>query len=177
MSHSEEKKPIYKKWWFWLIVIIIIIVVFGSNQDFQQGVNDGFNNATKNETQSGLNTTFEWTNQGNDEYMTTYLVLVGNNDYSDGQEYERIEAGMYNFKENNNRELFSISEERIYNIYVTDQYIDLETFEEQKINYLQGTVGGINGQEIDIELKDGQFLYIQNVPGGSHGHLVVQKSN
>ena len=82
---------------------------------------------------------------------------------------------MYNFKENNNRELFSISEERIYNIYVTDQYIDLETFEEEKMNYLQGTVGGVNGQEIDIELKDGQFLYIQNVPGGNHGHLVVEK--
>ena len=175
MSHSDEKKQIYKKWWFWLIVIVVLIILLGGNQDFQKGVNDGINNETKNETQIELNTTFEWTNQGTDEYVTTYLVLVGNNNYSDGQDYEKIEAGTYNFKENNDREIFSLSEERIYNIYVTDEYLNLETFEEEKINYLQGTVGGANGQEIDIELKDGQFLYIQNVPGGSHGHLVVEK--
>ena len=175
MSKEEVKKPIYKKWWFWLIVIIILIILLGSNQDFQQGVNDGINNETGNETQTELSTTFEWTNQGTDEYVTTYLVLVGNNSYSDGQDYEKIEPGIYNFKENNDREVFSVSEERIYNIYVTDQYLNLETFEEEKMNYLQGTVGGTNRQEIEIELKDGQFLYLQNVPGGSHGHLVVDK--
>ena len=175
MSKEEVKKPIYKKWWFWLIVIIILIILLGSNQDFQQGVNDGINNETGNETQTELSTTFEWTNQGTDEYVTTYLVLVGNNSDSDGQDYEIIEPGIYNFKENNDREVFSVSEERIYNIYVTDQYLNLETFEEEKMNYMQGTVGGTNGQEIEIELKDGQFLYLQNVPGGSHGHLVVEK--
>ena len=176
MSNEEvKKKPIYKKWWFWLIVIIVLIILLGSNQDFQQGVNDGISNETGNETQTELSTTFEWTNQGTDEYATTYLVLVGNNNYSDGQDYEKIESGTYNFKENNNREVFSVSEERIYNIYVTDQYLNLETFEEEKMNYLQGTVGGANGQEIEIELRDGQFLYVQNVPGGSHGHLVVEK--
>ena len=175
MSKEEVKKPIYKKWWFWLIVIIILIILLGSNQDFQQGVNDGINNETGNETQTELSTTFEWTNQGTDEYVTTYLVLVGNNSYSDGQDYEKIEPGIYNFKENNDREVFSVSEERIYNIYVTHQYLNLETFEEEKMNYMQGTVGGTNGQEIEIELKDGQFLYLQNVPGGSHGHLVVEK--
>lgn len=169
------KKPIYKKWWFWLIIIVIIVAFFGSNQDFQQGVNDGFNNATNNEIQSGLKTSFEWTNQGTDEYVTSYLVLIGNNNYSDGQNYEKIEAGTYTFKENNDREIFPASEERVYNIYITDQYIDLESFEDEKMNYLEGTVGGANAKEIDIELKDGQFLYVQNVPGGSHGHLVVEK--
>ena len=175
MQKKEEKKPIYKKWWFWLIIIIILIILLGNNQEFQQGVNDGINNETENETQTELSTTFEWTNQGTDEYATTYLVLVGNNSYSDGQDYEKIEAGTYNFKENNNREVFSASEERVYNIYVTDEYLSLETFEEEKINYLQGTVGGVNEQEIEVELKDGQFLYLQNIPGGSHGHLVVEK--
>ena len=92
-SHSNnEKKPVYKKWLFWLIIIIIIIIFFGSNKDFQQGVDDGFNSVTNNETEtetnSGLKTSFEWTNQGTDEYITTYLVLVGNNNYSDGQNYE-----------------------------------------------------------------------------------------
>lgn len=167
-SHSEtEKKPIYKKWWFWIIIIFIIIIIASSQ---------GNNNTEKTaSTQTGLNNSFEWTNQGTDDYMTTYLVLVGNNNYSDGENYERIEAGTYNFKESNNRENFPVSEERVYNIYITDQYLDLETFEKEKINYLEGTVGGVNTQEIDIELKDGQFLYIQNVPGGSHGHLVVKK--
>ena len=175
MQKKEEKKPINKKWRVWLIIIIILIILLGNNQEFQQGVNDGINNETENETQTELSTTFEWTNQGTDEYATTYLVLVGNNSYSDGQDYEKIEAGTYNFKENNNREVFSASEERVYNIYVTDEYLSLETFEEEKINYLQGTVGGVNEQEIEVELKDGQFLYLQNIPGGSHGHLVVEK--
>lgn len=179
-NHSDnEKKPIYKKLWFWVIVIIIVIIFFGSNQDFQKGVNDGFNNVANNEieaeTNSGLKTSFEWTNQGTDEYVTSYLVLIGNNNYSDGQNYEKIEAGTYTFKENNDREIFPASEERVYNIYITDQYIDLESFEDEKMNYLEGTVGGANAKEIDIELKDGQFLYVQNVPGGSHGHLVVEK--
>lgn len=179
-NHSNnEKNPVYKKWWFWLIIIIIIIIFFGSNKDFQQGVDDGFNSVTNNETEtetnSELKTSFEWTNQGTDEYITTYLVLVGNNNYSDGQNYEKIETGTYTFKENNDREIFSASEERIYNIYIADQYVDLENFENEKMNYLEGTVGGANPQEVDIELKDGQFLYIQNVPGGSHGHLVVEK--
>lgn len=175
MSNEDEKRPIYKKWWFWVIVIVFLIIIFGTNKNFQQGLNDGINNSINSETQPGLKTSFEWTNQGTDEYVTTYLVLVGNNNYSDGQDYEKIESGTYNFKENNNREIFPISEERIYNIYVSDKYLDLETFEKEKMNHLQGTVGGVNEQEIDIELKDGQFLYIQNVPGGSHGHLVVEK--
>lgn len=175
-NHSEEKKAIYKKWWFWVIVFIIIIISFGSSRDFQQGVDDGFNNTTNNETNLGLKTSFEWTNQGTDEYATTYLVLVGNNNYSDGQNYEKIEAGTYAFKVNNNREIFPLAEERIYNIYITDKYIDLKSFEDEKMNYIEGTVGGINGQATDIELRDGQFLYIQNVPKGSHGHLVVEKN-
>lgn len=179
-SHSNnEKKPIYKKWWFWLIVFVIIIIFLGSNKNFQQGLNDGFNSATNIETKAEANlelkTSLEWTNQGTDEYITTYLVLVGNNNYSDGQNYEKIEAGTYTFKENNDREIFSASEERVYNIYITDIYIDLESFQNEKMNYLEGTVGGLNPQEIDIELKDGQFLYIQNVPGGSHGYLVLEK--
>lgn len=118
---------------------------------------------------------FEWTNQGTDDYMTTYLVLIGNNDYYDGEEYEEIEAGTYLFKQTNNRENAGIDGERVYNIYILDYYIDLEHFEEVKGLYNVGSVGGYNGQEMEIELKDGQFLYIQNVAGGSIGHLKVTK--
>lgn len=118
---------------------------------------------------------FEWTNQGTDDYMTTYLVLIGNNDYYDGEEYEKIEAGTYLFKQTNNRGNSGIEGERIYNMYVLDYYIDLEHFEEVKGLYYIGSVGGYNGQEMEIELKDGQFLYVQNVAGGSIGHLKVTK--
>lgn len=118
---------------------------------------------------------FEWTNQGTDDYMTTYLVLIGNNDYHDGEEYEKIEAGTYLFKQTNNRENAGIDGERVYNIYILDYYMDLEHFEEVKGLYNVGSVGGYNGQQMEIELKDGQFLYIQNVEGGSIGHLKVTK--
>lgn len=84
---------------------------------------------------------FEWTNQGTDEYITTYLVLIGNNDYYDGEDYEKIEAGTYSFKQTNNRENFGIDGERIYNMYILDYYMDLEHFEEVKGLYNVGSVG------------------------------------
>lgn len=86
---------------------------------------------------------FEWTNQGTDEYITTYLVLIGNNNYYDGEEYEKIEAGIYSFEQTNNRDNSEIDRERIYNIYVLDYYIDLEHFEEVKGLYNVGTIGRI----------------------------------
>ena len=35
MSHSEEKKPIYKKWWFWAIIIVVIIAIGGAGANNQ----------------------------------------------------------------------------------------------------------------------------------------------
>ena len=147
-----------------VLIILLIVPIF-----LLTGCKDNKDNA-ENEIEG-----FEWTNQGTDDYMTTYLVLIGNNDYHDGEEYEKIEAGTYLFKQTNNRENAGIDEERVYNIYILDYYMELEHFEEVKGLYNVGSVGGYNGQQMEIELKDGQFLYIQNVAGGSIGHLKVTK--
>lgn len=53
---EKEKKKIYQKWWFWLILIILIIALFG-NKDTQQGIQDGFNNATATSTNTTDNQT------------------------------------------------------------------------------------------------------------------------
>lgn len=51
MSHSEEKKPIYKKWWFWLIIIVIIFVIAVS-----QGTSTNTTEQTSTNSESSANT-------------------------------------------------------------------------------------------------------------------------
>ena len=57
MSHSEEKKPIYKKWWFWLIILVIIIAIGGagaSNQSTPTTTLSEGNTSTQNEQTSNV---------------------------------------------------------------------------------------------------------------------------
>ena len=57
MSHSEEKKPIYKKWWFWLIILVIIIAIGGagaSNQSTPTTTLLEGNTSTQNEQISNV---------------------------------------------------------------------------------------------------------------------------
>lgn len=114
-------------------------------------------------------TLLEWTNSGNknSDQKEEWLKVAVENDNYDG---DVLQTGTYLIQQtagNNNEK-----SQRIYNFYVTD--LDTENPSEVKNDTLPITVGGLNGNENEISLKKGQYLYIQKVSNGDIGHLMLK---
>lgn len=106
-----------------------------------------------------------WTNNGSDEGENWLKIAVENENY-DG---DVIKAGTYTVKHTNNRDVFGIQDERVYNIFVSSESI--EDPADIDIYWLETTIGGYNLTEDEITVKKGDYVYIQKVTGGSRGHI------
>ena len=95
MSHSEEKKPIYKKWWFWLIIIIVIAVIGGAGANGQKD-----NTTTSSQNVISDETTISENTQENKDVKVT---LEQYNQVKDGMSYDEV-VSIFGGKENSSSE-------------------------------------------------------------------------
>lgn len=160
---KKEKKPILKKWWFWLIIILIVIIIVGA----QGGNNVQTSTNTDNTNNKPVIT---WTNHGSDDKNQQLLVAVEPSDSS--YEGDTVNAGIYIIRQTNT--IYEDQTERIYNIYITDK--EPASFDEVSLEKFVGSVGGIqNENELEIEVKKGQFIIFSLVQGGKNGHIEMFK--
>lgn len=80
MSHSEEKKPIYKKWWFWVIIIVIIIAIGGAGESEQSA-------PTTTLSEGDSSTQNEQTSNASED---TKITLEEFNQIETGMTYEQV---------------------------------------------------------------------------------------
>lgn len=154
-NNSENKKPVYKKWWFWLLVILVLLIIIGS-----QGGNN---------VQTSANTdnkpVITWTNNGSDDENQQLMVAVEPDESYEG---DAVDSGVYVIKQTNTT--YEDQTERIYNIYVTDK--EPANFKEVSLEDLVGSVGGVqNENELEVDLKKGQFIIFSLVQEGKNGHI------
>lgn len=155
---GKEKKPILKKWWFWAIIILLLIIIIGS-----QGGND-VKTSTNIDNTSGK-PVITWTNYGSDDKNQQLLIAV---EPSNSYEGDTINAGRYIIKQTNTA--YEDQTERIYNIYITDK--EPTNFDEVSLEQFIGSVGGVqNENELEVEVKKGQFIIFSLVQGGENGHI------
>lgn len=130
--------------------------------------NNNNNNISSNET--SYLTSIEWTNSGHEysDEQEEWLKVAVEIDSYDG---DIITAGTYTVTQTDGE--YDGTTQRIYNLYITS--LDTENPDEVQNNTFPVTVGGVNGAKIEIELKKGQYLYIQKISGGSIGHIIITK--
>lgn len=159
---EKEKKPIFKKWWFWVIIILLVIIIIAS-----QGGNDVQTSTNTDNTNN--KPVITWTNYGSDNENQQLLVAV---EPSDNYEGDTVNAGTYIIKQTNTT--YEDQTERIYNIYITDE--EPTDFDEVSLEQFVGSVGGVqNENELEIEVKKGQFIIFSLVQGGENGHIEMFK--
>lgn len=159
---EKEKKPIFKKWWLWVIIILLVIIIIAS-----QGGNDVQTSTNTDNTNN--KPVITWTNYGSDNENQQLLVAV---EPSDNYEGDTVNAGTYIIKQTNTA--YEDQTERIYNIYITDE--EPTDFDEVSLEQFVGSVGGVqNENELEIEVKKGQFIIFSLVQGGENGHIEMFK--
>ena len=132
------------------------------------GTSNNTANNTANDTDNNKENQIEWTNSGYDysDEQEEWLKVAVQVDTYDG---DQLGPGIYEVKQTNGDK--DIENQRVYNLYVTS--LDTENPDEVQNDTFPVTVGGINGSSTEIELEQGQYLYIQKISGGSIGHITI----
>lgn len=146
------KKPFYKKWWFIaLIVIVVIGAVFGGTTQPQEDLTTS-NQETNQET-TNYKTEIEWALDSN------YMIKVEDSSF-DG---DVIKAGKYRFYPNNvssfeKGEMIKEGTPIVWDIYISkNEYTNNEELKEDE--YV-GSVGGLEKDELTIDVEKGDYIYI-----------------
>lgn len=128
------------------------------------------NNEISNNNQENYLTSVEWTNSGYEysDKQEEWLKVAVEIDSYDG---DILTAGTYTVTQTDGE--YDGTTQRVYNLYITS--LDTENPDEVQNNTFPVTVGGVNGSKTEIELKKGQYLYIQKISGGSIGHIIITK--
>lgn len=151
-----------------LVMIGLLSLVAFTGCGNNETNNNNNNNISSNET--SYLTSIEWTNSGHEysDEQEEWLKVAVEIDSYDG---DIITAGTYTVTQTDGE--YDGTTQRIYNLYITS--LDTENPDEVQNNTFPVTVGGVNGAKIEIELKKGQYLYIQKISGGSIGHIIITK--
>lgn len=151
-----------------LLVMIGLLSLVAFTGCGNNETNNNNNNISSNET--SYLTSIEWTNSGHEysDEQEEWLKVAVEIDSYDG---DIITAGTYTVTQTDGE--YDGTTQRIYNLYITS--LDTENPDEVQNNTFPVTVGGVNGAKIEIELKKGQYLYIQKISGGSIGHIIITK--
>lgn len=151
-----------------MIGLLSLVAFTGCGNNETNNNNNNNNNISSNET--SYLTSIEWTNSGHEysDEQEEWLKVAVEIDSYDG---DIITAGTYTVTQTDGE--YDGTTQRIYNLYITS--LDTENPDEVQNNTFPVTVGGVNGAKIEIELKKGQYLYIQKISGGSIGHIIITK--
>ena len=146
------KKPFYKKWWFIaLIVIVVIGAVFGGTTQPQEDLTTS-NQETNQET-TNYKTEIEWALDSN------YMIKVEDSSF-DG---DVIKAGKYRFYPNNvssfeKGEMIEEGTPIVWDIYISKN--EYKNNNELKEDEYVGSVGGLEKDELTIDVEKGDYIYI-----------------
>ena len=150
------KKPFYKKWWFIALVVIVIIgAAFGGTTTPQDTTNSTPKQDTTTSTKEDnkYKTELEWALDSN------YMIKVEDSSF-DG---DVIKAGKYRFYPNNvssfeKGEMIEEGTPIVWDIYISKN--EYKNNNELKEDEYVGSVGGLEKDELTIDVEKGDYIYI-----------------
>lgn len=147
------KKPFYKKWWFIALVVIVIIgAAFGGTTTPQDTANST-QQTTQDTDTTNYKTELEWALDSN------YMIKVEDSSF-DG---DVIKAGKYRFYPNNvssfeKGEMIEEGTPIVWDIYISKN--EYKNNNELKEDEYVGSVGGLEKDELTIDVEKGDYIYI-----------------
>ncbi|WP_329384899.1 hypothetical protein [Anaerofustis butyriciformans] len=150
------KKPFYKKWWFIALVVIVVIgAIVGGTTTPQDTTNSTPKQDTTTSTKEDnkYKTELEWALDSN------YMIKVEDSSF-DG---DVIKAGKYRFYPNNvssfeKGEMIKEGTPIVWDIYISKN--EYKNNNELKEDEYVGSVGGLEKDELTINVEKGDYIYI-----------------
>lgn len=147
------KKPFYKKWWFIALVVIIVIGAAVGGTTTPQDTTNSTQQTTQDTDTTNYKTELEWALDSN------YMIKVEDSSF-DG---DVIKAGKYRFYPNNvssfeKGEMIEEGTPIVWDIYISKN--EYKNNNELKEDEYVGSVGGLEKDELTIDVEKGDYIYI-----------------
>lgn len=147
------KKPFYKKWWFIALVVIIVIGAIVGGTTTPQDTTNSTQQTTQDTDTTNYKTELEWALDSN------YMIKVEDSSF-DG---DVIKAGKYRFYPNNvssfeKGEMIKEGTPIVWDIYISKN--EYKNNNELKEDEYVGSVGGLEKDELTINVEKGDYIYI-----------------
>lgn len=154
-SGITPKKPFYKKWWFIALVVIVVIgaAVGGTTPQDTTNSTPKQDTTTSTKEDNNYKTELEWALDSN------YMIKVEDSSF-DG---DVIKAGKYRFYPNNvssfeKGEMIEEGTPIVWDIYISKN--EYKNNNELKEDEYVGSVGGLEKDELTIDVEKGDYIYI-----------------
>lgn len=149
------KKPFYKKWWFIALVVIVVIgaAVGGTTPQDTTNSTPKQDTTTSTKEDNNYKTELEWALDSN------YMIKVEDSSF-DG---DVIKAGKYRFYPNNvssfeKGEMIKEGTPIVWDIYISKN--EYKNNNDLKEDEYVGSVGGLEKDELTIDVEKGDYIYI-----------------
>lgn len=147
------KKPFYKKWWFIALVVIVVIGAIVGGTTTPQDTTNSTQQTTQDTDTTNYKTELEWALDSN------YMIKVEDSSF-DG---DVIKAGKYRFYPNNvssfeKGEMIEEGTPIVWDIYISKN--EYKNNNELKEDEYVGSVGGLEKDELTIDVEKGDYIYI-----------------
>lgn len=147
------KKPFYKKWWFIALVVIVVIGAAVGGTTTPQDTANSTQQTTQDTDTTNYKTELEWALDSN------YMIKVEDSSF-DG---DVIKAGKYRFYPNNvssfeKGEMIKEGTPIVWDIYISKN--EYKNNNELKEDEYVGSVGGLEKDELTIDVEKGDYIYI-----------------
>lgn len=147
------KKPFYKKWWFIAIIVLVVIGAIVGGTTTPQDTTNSTQQTTQDTDTTNYKTEIEWALDSN------YMIKVEDSSF-DG---DVIKAGKYRFYPNNvssfeKGEMIKEGTPIVWDIYISKN--EYKNNSELKEDEYVGSVGGLEKDELTIDVEKGDYIYI-----------------